>query len=79
MLVLGEAGVGKSRLITEAARFAGSMGLTVVTGQAVEGGGPFRPVVEALLGRHAGSALDRWGGAGGIQQGPALGRAQVAG
>ena len=51
VLVLGEAGVGKSRLIAEASRLATELGMPVLSGQAVEDCGPFRPVAEALLGR----------------------------
>ena len=51
-LVVGEAGVGKSRLVREVSRAAGSRGLPVLTGRAVSGGAPvaFRPLAEAVLG-----------------------------
>jgi DNA-binding CsgD family transcriptional regulator/tetratricopeptide (TPR) repeat protein len=51
-VVLGEAGVGKSRLVREVSRSARSRGLTVLTGRAVSGGVPvaFRPLAEAVLG-----------------------------
>jgi DNA-binding CsgD family transcriptional regulator/tetratricopeptide (TPR) repeat protein len=49
--VMGEAGVGKSRLAREASRRARSRGLAVLTGRAVSGGVPmaFRPLAEAVL------------------------------
>ncbi len=49
VLVVGEAGVGKSRLLGEAARYAADAGLLVSTGRAVQGGGTFRAVAEALV------------------------------
>jgi len=50
--VVGEAGVGKSRLAREIGEHAGAAGLTVLTGRAVVGGAPvaFRPLAEAVLG-----------------------------
>ncbi|MFD0686192.1 ATP-binding protein [Actinomadura fibrosa] len=50
LLVAGEAGVGKTRLLAEAARHADGAGLLVLTGRAVEGGGAYRPLAEALVG-----------------------------
>lgn len=50
LLVLGEAGIGKSRLLAEAARHASDAGLLVLTGRSVEGGGAYRPLAEALMG-----------------------------
>src|SRR5690242_2435827 len=50
LLVTGEAGVGKSRLLAEATGYAVGLGMRVLTGRAVEGGGPFRAVAEALYG-----------------------------
>ena len=50
-LIGGEAGIGKTRLITEFARWAASEGATVVTGGCLELGAdvlPFAPFVEAL-------------------------------
>jgi len=50
LLVLGEAGIGKSRLLAEAVRDAREAGLLVLSGRAVEGGGAYRPLAEALAG-----------------------------
>jgi DNA-binding CsgD family transcriptional regulator len=49
LLVAGEAGIGKSRLLAETARLARGQGMTVLEGHAVQGGGAYRPVAEALL------------------------------
>jgi DNA-binding CsgD family transcriptional regulator/tetratricopeptide (TPR) repeat protein len=51
VVVAGEAGVGKSRLLREAAEEAVRRGALVLTGRAVERDSPlpFRPVVEALF------------------------------
>src|SRR5690349_15481778 len=50
--LVGEAGVGKSRLARDIAEHARAAGLTVLTGRAVAGGAPvaFRPLAEAVLG-----------------------------
>jgi predicted ATPase len=50
--VVGEAGVGKSRLVREVSRRARSDGFSVLTGRAVAGDIPvaFRPLAEAVLG-----------------------------
>jgi len=50
VLITGEPGVGKSRLVREAARVAEALGFVVMTGRAVAGGAPtpFRPIAEAL-------------------------------
>ncbi len=50
VFLVGEAGIGKSRLVREAVRVAGERSLTVLAGRAVAGGvpTPFRPFAEAL-------------------------------
>src|ERR1700680_2830377 len=50
-VVFGEAGVGKSRLVREAAATARAHGQVVLTGRAVQTGNhiAFRPLTEALL------------------------------
>lgn len=52
VLIIGEAGIGKSRLVRELGAEARSAGLAMLTGRAVETAtcSPFRPLVEALLG-----------------------------
>jgi tetratricopeptide (TPR) repeat protein len=50
VLVLGEAGIGKSRLLAEAAARARRRRLVTLIGRAVEGGGTYRAVAEALAG-----------------------------
>jgi DNA-binding CsgD family transcriptional regulator/tetratricopeptide (TPR) repeat protein len=49
VLVTGEPGVGKSRLVAEHVERARSAGTPVLVGRAVEGGGAFRPLADALL------------------------------
>jgi tetratricopeptide (TPR) repeat protein len=51
VLLTGEAGIGKSRLVREIVRAAGGRGLVVLAGRAVAGGvpTPFRPFAEALV------------------------------
>ncbi|NRQ40517.1 AAA family ATPase [Nonomuraea sp. NN258] len=49
LLVTGEAGIGKSRILAEAAGRARAMGMEVLRGRSVQRGGPYRPVVEALM------------------------------
>jgi DNA-binding CsgD family transcriptional regulator len=48
LLLTGEAGVGKTRLLLEAQREAERQGLPVLKGRAVESGGAYRPLVEAF-------------------------------
>jgi len=48
VLLLGEAGVGKSRLVREVAGWAAESGVLVLSGRAVPSGEAYRPVVEAL-------------------------------
>ena len=55
-LVAGEAGSGKTRLLDEVAGRAAAAGARVLRGHAVPGGGPFRPLAEALTAA-AGPAL----------------------
>ncbi len=55
-LVAGEAGSGKTRLLDEVAGRAAAAGARVLRGHAVPGGGPFRPLAEALT-TAAGPAL----------------------
>ena len=50
LLLDGDAGAGKSRLLQVVAERARSDGIVVLTGSAVEGGGAYRPVSQALLG-----------------------------
>ena len=49
LLVVGEAGVGKSRLLTEAVRLARGDRVQVLCGRATESGGAYRPLIEALV------------------------------
>ena len=49
LLVTGEAGVGKSRLLTEVQARARGLGATVLSGRAAPGGGSLRAVSEAVL------------------------------
>jgi DNA-binding CsgD family transcriptional regulator len=48
VLLTGEAGVGKTRLLIEAQREAERQGRLVLKGRAVESGGAYRPLVEAF-------------------------------
>lgn len=51
MFVVGEAGVGKTRLLREATALAAAAGGVVLAGRAVQSGGrtPFRPIAEVVL------------------------------
>lgn len=51
LAVLGEAGVGKTRLLDAAASAAADAGLLVLGGRAVQGGGSYRAIAEAVVGR----------------------------
>ena len=48
LLITGEAGIGKTRLVLELAARGAEVGLPVLRGRAVQGGGTFRAVAEAL-------------------------------
>ena len=48
VLLIGEAGIGKSRLLSAARREAAKRQLPVFRGRAVESGGAYRPLVEAF-------------------------------
>jgi AAA ATPase domain len=50
VIVVGEAGIGKTRLLAEAVVRAHGRRLTVLRGRAVEGGGAYRAVAEAVAG-----------------------------
>lgn len=49
--VIGEAGIGKSRLLAEVSARAAEAGLVVLAGRAVSGGGTYRELASALVGR----------------------------
>lgn len=57
VVVEGEPGVGKSRLLAEAVARNVEGGRAALVGRAVEGGGPFRPLVDALLARQRTAGL----------------------
>lgn len=61
LFLVGEAGIGKTRLAAEAARFADGAGLTVLRGRAATPAVQFRPLSEALLSvlRRSGLPEDR--------------------
>ena len=48
VFVLGEAGIGKSRLVAAATARARAAGMAVLTGRAVAGGGAYRAITAAL-------------------------------
>jgi DNA-binding CsgD family transcriptional regulator len=57
-LIMGEAGVGKTRLLSETRRMAERKGLLVLKGRAIESGGAYRPLVEAFARPSASFAQD---------------------
>ncbi len=62
VLVHGEAGVGKSRLVREAAVVARRVGVSVFSGRAVPSGEAYRPFAEALSAALRGRPLPRESG-----------------
>lgn len=48
-VITGEAGIGKTRLVTEWAALARRRGFVVLVGRAIEGGGSLRPIAQALM------------------------------
>ena len=62
VLVHGEAGVGKSRLVREATAVARRVGVSVFSGRAVPSGEAFRPLAEALSAALRGRPLPRENG-----------------
>ena len=59
LLVVGEAGIGKTRLLLEVADRARAVGFTVLIGRSVPGGGTYRALAEAVLGHlRDGDSLD---------------------
>ena len=57
VLVHGEAGVGKSRLVREATAVARRAGVSVFSGRAVPSGEAYRPLAEALSAADAAERL----------------------
>ncbi|PBC75387.1 regulatory LuxR family protein [Streptomyces sp. TLI_235] len=59
LVLLGEAGIGKSRLVAECAALAGALGVPVLRGRAGATGltAPFRPLIEALSSLSRGAGL----------------------
>jgi DNA-binding CsgD family transcriptional regulator len=49
LLITGEAGIGKSRMLAEAEWRASARGMAVLHGRSVQRGGPYRPIAEALV------------------------------
>jgi DNA-binding CsgD family transcriptional regulator/tetratricopeptide (TPR) repeat protein len=62
VLVHGEAGVGKSRLVREASSVASRAGVSVLSGRAVPSGEAYRPLAEALSAALRGRPLPRENG-----------------
>src|ERR1700722_16818855 len=60
LLVSGDAGVGKTRLLTELSAEAGRRGFTVLSGRCAELADtvPYLPLADALRGASAGSSAD---------------------
>lgn len=58
LLVVGEAGIGKSRLLREARDRGERSGLITLRGRAIESGGAYRPLVEAFARPAAAFAQD---------------------
>ena len=48
-MITGEAGIGKSRLVTDWTALARRRGFVVLVGRAIEGGGSLRPLAQALM------------------------------
>ena len=59
LAVVGEAGVGKTRLLDATASAATDAGLLVLSGRAVQGGGSYRAIAEAVVGRLDAPAVRR--------------------
>jgi AAA ATPase domain len=79
VLLVGEAGVGKSRLAREVAARAADRGLPVLSGRAVPGAAlPFRPLSEALLARAGACRRARRSWRGSARTWPAWSRARPA-
>jgi DNA-binding NarL/FixJ family response regulator len=57
VLVVGEAGIGKSRLVREVAAASQDAGVVVLFGRAVPSGEAYRPLIEALAGALRGRRL----------------------
>lgn len=57
VLLAGETGVGKTRLVEEVAEQAAAADAVVLAGRAVQGGGAYRALTEALLGLLRGGAV----------------------
>src|SRR6478672_11676139 len=51
LLVCGEPGIGKSRLIAELMDVGSATGMAVLSGRAVPGGATYRAIASALLGQ----------------------------
>ncbi|MEV4459455.1 AAA family ATPase [Microbispora sp. NPDC049633] len=57
LMIVGEAGIGKSRLLAEASARASAAGLEVLAGRAVPAGGTYRALATAMVGRLRDAAL----------------------